>query len=82
MDTSARQRGFEIIVFPLLGELPKAIEPHLPVIKRTYSARSRAKTTMNIEYIQEDNVLYPDEDRGYELIPRKELIPFFSKKLV
>ena len=31
MDTSARQRGFEIRVFPLLGELPKAIEPHLPV---------------------------------------------------
>ena len=31
MDTSARQRGFEIRVFPPLGELPKAIEPHLPV---------------------------------------------------
>ena len=31
MDTSARHRGFEIRVFPLLGELPKAIEPHLPV---------------------------------------------------
>ena len=30
MDTSARQRGFGIS-FPLLGELPKAIEPHLPV---------------------------------------------------
>ena len=30
VDTSARQRGFEIRVFPLLGELPKAIEPHLP----------------------------------------------------
>ena len=30
MDTSARQQGFEIRVFPLLGELPKAIEPHLP----------------------------------------------------
>ena len=29
--TSARQRGFEIRVFPLLGEQPKAIEPHLPV---------------------------------------------------
>ena len=29
--TSARQRGFEIRVFSLLGELPKAIEPHLPV---------------------------------------------------
>ena len=29
-DTSARQRRFEIGVFPLLGELPKAIEPHLP----------------------------------------------------
>ena len=26
-----RQQGFEIRVFPLLGELPKAIEPHLPV---------------------------------------------------
>ena len=32
VDTSARQRGFEIRVFPLLVELPKAIEPHLPVI--------------------------------------------------
>ena len=32
VDTSARQRGFEIRVFPLLDELPKAIEPHLPVI--------------------------------------------------
>ena len=31
VDTSARQRGFEISVFPLLNELPKAIEPHLPV---------------------------------------------------
>ena len=31
VDTSARQRGFEISVFPLLGELPKPIEPHLPV---------------------------------------------------
>ena len=31
VDTSARQRGFEIRVFPLLGELPKAIEPHLPI---------------------------------------------------
>ena len=30
VDTSARQRGFEISVFPRLGELPKAIEPHLP----------------------------------------------------
>ena len=29
VDTSARQRGFEIRVFPLLCELPKAIEPHL-----------------------------------------------------
>ena len=32
VDTSASQRGFEIRVFPLLGELPKAIEPHMPVI--------------------------------------------------
>ena len=31
VETSARQRGFEIRVFPLLCELPKAIEPHLPV---------------------------------------------------
>ena len=31
VDTSARQRGLKIGVFPLLGELPKAIEPHLPV---------------------------------------------------
>ena len=31
VDTSARQQGFEIRVFPLLGELPKAIDPHLPV---------------------------------------------------
>ena len=31
VDTYARQRGFEIRVFPSLGELPKAIEPHLPV---------------------------------------------------
>ena len=31
VDTSARQRGFEIRVFSLLGELPKAFEPHLPV---------------------------------------------------
>ena len=33
VDTSARQQGFEIRVFPLLGELPKAIEPHLPVFQ-------------------------------------------------
>ena len=31
VDSFARQRGFEIRVFPLLGEPPKAIEPHLPV---------------------------------------------------
>ena len=31
VNTSARQRGFKIRVFPLLGVLPKAIEPHLPV---------------------------------------------------
>ena len=31
VDTSARQRGFEIRDFLLLGEPPKAIEPHLPV---------------------------------------------------
>ena len=31
VDNSARQRGFEIRVFHLLGELPKEIEPHLPV---------------------------------------------------
>ena len=31
VDTSARQKGIEIRVFPLVGELPKAIEPHLPV---------------------------------------------------
>ena len=30
VDTSARQRVFEIRVFPLPGELPKAIAPHLP----------------------------------------------------
>ena len=29
VDASARQRGFEIRVFPLLGELSRAIEPHL-----------------------------------------------------
>ena len=28
-DTSARQQRLEIRVFPLLGELPKDIEPHL-----------------------------------------------------
>ena len=33
VDTSAKQRGFEIRVFPLLGELPKAIEPHLPIFQ-------------------------------------------------
>ena len=31
VDTSSRQWGFEIRVFSLLDELPKAIEPHLPV---------------------------------------------------
>ena len=31
VDTSTRQRGLEIRVFSLLGELPRAIEPHLPV---------------------------------------------------
>ena len=31
VDTSARQRGFEIRVFHLLGELPKAIEPNQSV---------------------------------------------------
>ena len=30
-DTSARQRMYEIRIFPLLGELPKVIEPHLLV---------------------------------------------------
>ena len=31
MDTSARQRGFEIRISPLLGELPKATEHQMPV---------------------------------------------------
>ena len=31
VDTSARQRRFEIRVFPRLGEMQKAIEPHLSV---------------------------------------------------
>ena len=31
VDNSARQRGFKIRIFPLPGELSKAIEPHLPV---------------------------------------------------
>ena len=35
VDTSARQWGFEIRVFPLLGELPKAIESHLPFVSCT-----------------------------------------------
>ena len=30
-DTSPRQQGFEITVFHLLCEMPKVIEPHLPV---------------------------------------------------
>ena len=30
-DTSARQSGYGISVFPLLSELPKAMEPHQPV---------------------------------------------------
>ena len=30
-DTSTRQQGFEVGVFPLLDELPNSIEPHLPV---------------------------------------------------
>ena len=29
-NTSVRQRGFEIRIFPLLGELPKVIKTHLP----------------------------------------------------
>ena len=29
--TTARQRGFEVRALPLLGELPMAIEPYLPV---------------------------------------------------
>ena len=31
--TSASQRGFEVRVFPLLGELQRAIVPHLPVFR-------------------------------------------------
>ena len=31
VDTFARHQVFEIRIFPLLGELPKAIEPHMPV---------------------------------------------------
>ena len=33
VDTTARQQGCEIGVFPLIGELPKAIEPHQPICK-------------------------------------------------
>ena len=32
-DASARMRGFEIRVIPLLGELPRAIESHLPACR-------------------------------------------------
>ena len=35
VDTSASQRGFEIRVLPLLCELPKAIESHLPFASYT-----------------------------------------------
>ena len=41
VDTSARQRGFEIRVFPLLGELPKVIKPHLPVCQLPLASRSQ-----------------------------------------
>ena len=34
-DTSAKQWGFEIRVFHLLGDLPKAIKPHLPLASYT-----------------------------------------------
>ena len=34
VDISVRQRGFEVRVFPLLGELPKDVEPHLPVCQQ------------------------------------------------
>ena len=45
VDTSARRRGFEIRVFPLLGDLPKAIEPHLPVMPlATRFPRGRPQT--------------------------------------
>ena len=32
-ETFSRQQGFKIRVFPLLGEMPKAIKPHLTAIQ-------------------------------------------------
>ena len=42
-DTSAKQRGFGIRVFLLIGELPKATEPHLPVYQLYHQQLSPTK---------------------------------------
>ena len=70
MDTSARQRRFQICVFPLLGELQKAIEPHLPVFK-LYSCQLgpnmwSSHTTKSIDPIVVTALLvgFPGESHG------------------
>ena len=54
-DTSARQQVFEIRVFPLLGELPKAIKPQQPVYQLSRwqlgPTMWSLNTTMSIDHI-------------------------------
>ena len=54
-DISARQRGFDIRVFPFLVELQEAIEPHLPVSRSYRWQPSHNKwsspTTKSLDFI-------------------------------
>ena len=53
VNTSARQLEFEVSVFPLLVELPRAIEPHLPVCQlyRWQLGPNMWSTTMSLDPI-------------------------------
>ena len=70
VDTSARQRGFEIRVFSLLGELPKAIEPHLPVCqlyrRQLGPSMWTSPTTMSLDpiIVTALRVGFPGESHG------------------
>ena len=64
VDTSARQQGFEIRVFPLRGELPKAIEPHLPVCQLY---RRQLGQCVDIQYCMDGEDLFEMRYQHYRL---------------
>ena len=66
VDAFTRQRGFEVRVFPLLGEMPNAIEPHLPVCWQLGPKMWSSPTTKSLDPIVVSalQVGFPRESHG------------------